>query len=335
MDYHTIIKDIQARKFSPIYFLMGEEGYFIDEITLLLEKTVLSEQEKAFNQLVLYGKETTIEEVISAARRYPMMAPYQVVLVKEAQHLKNIEMLSMYVENPMTTTILVIAYRGKTLDKRKSLTKKLTKSFVLFSAKRLYDNKVPAWINQRMEMQGYTISPKAGVMLVEYLGTDLSKINNELKKLCLVLPKGTYIDAIHIEQNIGISKDYNVFELQKALGGRDTVKAMKIVKYFAANPKNNPLVKLIPILYPFFVKILRMHYLSKKETNPNNLARAIGVNVYFIQDYRIAMQNYSIKQVVDAISLFREYDMKSKGMGNVSASDGELLNELVWKIFYL
>lgn len=334
MNYESIIQNIKGRKFSPIYFLMGDEGYFIDEITALLEKHILSEEEKSFNQLVLYGKDVGAEEVISAARRYPMMAPFQVVIVKEAQHIRNIETLSIYADNPMPTTVLVVCYRGKTLDGRKGLAKKLSKNFVLFTAKKLYDNQVPQWIEARLRRQGYTISPKASLMLAEYLGANLSKINNELNKLQLILPKGTKIDASHIQDNIGISKDYNVFELQNSLGVRDIGKVLEIIRYFEANPKNNPLVMIIPILYSFYSRILLLHYLSKEQPNDATLARTIGVNPYFMKDYRVAMRNYSIKQVVDTITLLRTYDMKSKGVNNLSASEGQLLHELILKILY-
>lgn len=335
MNYETIISDIKARKFNPIYFLMGDEGFFIDEIMNLLEKSILSPEEKAFNQLVLYGKDVSVEEVIGAARRYPMMSPYQVVIVKEAQHINNIEQLSIYADNPMQTTVLIVCYRGKTLDGRKGLAKKLLKSFVLFTAKKLYDNQVPQWIEKQLKAKSYTISPKASFMLTEYLGANLGKISNEISKLQLILPKGTNILPIHIQENIGISKDYNVFELQNALGERNINKVLKIVHYFEANPKDNPLAMIIPLLYGFFSKILLLHYLSKEQTNDSLLASRIGVNRYFIKDYRIAMNSYTIRQTVKSIAVLRNYDMKSKGVGSLSASEGQLLHELILKILYL
>ncbi len=271
--------------------------------------------------------------VITAAKRYPMMAPYQVLLLKEAQHIRDIEKLALYAENPLETTILVVCYRGKKIDGRKALGKMLKKSYVLFEAKRLYDNQVPSWINARLREKGYGIDAKAAAILVEFLGTDLSKIDNELTKLQLVLPKGTKITPTHIEENIGISKDFNNFELQNALGKRDVAKALQIVKYFESRPKDNPFIVTITVLYGFFSKVLLLHYLAKS-MNEQGLAAKLGVHSFFLKDYRVAAGNYSIKQCVEAITLLREYDMKSKGVGNLSTSEGQLLHEFLFKILY-
>lgn len=333
MSFEQIYRDIQQKKYRPIYFLMGEEGYFIDKLSDAIEHTVLSEEEKAFNQLVMYGKDVEIGEVITAAKRYPMMAPYQVLLVKEAQHIRNIEDLAIYAENPLGTTILVICYRGKTLDKRKALAKKLQKNHVLFESKRLYDNQILPWINAKLKEENYSIETKAAIMLVEYLGTDLSKINNELTKLQLVLPKGTKITPSHIEENIGISKDFNNFELQNAIGKRDIAKTLQIVRYFEANPKDNPFIVTLSVLYSFFSKLLLYHYIAKG-MDERTLAQKLGVHPFFLKEYRQAAQNYSIKQVVEAISLLRIYDMKSKGVDNLSTSEGQLLHELMFKVLY-
>ncbi len=333
MTYEQIIKEIGERKFRPIYFLSGEEGYFIDEICSQIENTVLTEDQKAFNQQVMYGKDTEIGAVITAAKRYPMMAPYQVLILKEAQHIRDIEKLSLYAENPLSTTILVICYRDKKLDKRKTLAKKLAKEQVFFESKKLYENQVPAWIDSYLRKNGYSIEIKASSMLVEFLGTVLSKIKNELEKLQIVLPKGTKITPSHIEQNIGISKDFNNFELQNALGCRDISKALQIAMYFENNPNENPFVVTISVLYSFFSTMLLFHYLSKT-MDEGSLAKKLGVHPFFLKDYRIASKNYTIKQCVDSITLLREYDMKSKGVGNVGNSAGQLLKELLLKILY-
>ncbi len=333
MTFEQIYSEIQQKKYRPIYFLMGDEGYFIDKISDALEQNVLAEDEKAFNQQVMYGKDVEIGEVMTAAKRYPMMVPYQVLIIKEAQHIRNIEQLALYVENPLNTTILVICYRGKTLDKRKSLAKKLSKSHVLFESKKLYDNQMLPWINARLKEKGYGIEAKAGMMLVEYLGTDLAKISNELTKLQLILPKGTKITPQHIEENIGISKDYNNFELQNALGQRNIAKTLQIVRYFEDNPKDNPFVVTISVLYNFFSKLLLFHYIAKG-MDERSLAQKLGVHPFFLKDYRMAASKYSIKQAVEAISLLRVYDMKSKGVDNLSTSEGQLLHELVFKILY-
>lgn len=333
MSFEKIYGDIKQRNYRSIYFLMGEEGYFIDKISNAIEEEVLAEEEKAFNQLVLYGKDVEIGEVITAAKRYPMMAPYQVLIVKEAQHIRDIEQLALYAENPLQSTILVICYRGKTLDKRKALSKKLSKSQILFESKRLYDNQIIPWINGRLKEENYSIEAKAAIMLVEYLGADLSKVNNELSKLQLVLARGTKITPTHIEENIGISKDFNNFELQNAIGRRDIDKTLRIVRYFESNPKENPFVVTLSVLYSFFSKLFLFHYVAKG-MDERTLSQKLGVHPFFLKEYRAAAQKYSIKHVVAAISLLRIYDMKSKGVDNISTSEGQLLHELVFKILY-
>ncbi|HLT32480.1 MAG TPA: DNA polymerase III subunit delta, partial [Aquaticitalea sp.] len=253
-----LVADINKKKIKPIYFLMGEEPYYIDQISTYIEKNVLSEEEKGFNQMVLYGRDVSVEDIISNAKRYPMMADYQVVIVKEAQDLsRSIEKLVDYVKQPQPTTILVINYKYKTIDKRKSLYKELKKGGVVYESKKLYENQVGEWIRRVLSGHNYTIAPKAAQMLVEFLGTDLGKINNELEKLKIILPEGTQITPQHIEENIGISKDYNNFELRKAIGERNVVKAHQIVKYFADNPKDNPMVVTVSLLFSFFSQLLQ------------------------------------------------------------------------------
>lgn len=326
-----IITDIKNRNFKPIYFLMGEEPYYIDNISKYIESQVLTEEEKGFNQMVLYGRDVSIEDVVGHAKRYPMMSEYQVVIVKEAQDLsRHIEKLVDYAENPQPTTILVFNYKYKTIDKRKKLYKTLKKSGVIFEGKKLYDNQVGDWIRRVLSGQNYTISPKAAQMLAEFLGTDLSKISNELEKLKIILPEGTQITPEHIEQNIGISKDYNNFELQKAVGARDFVKANQIIKYFGLNPKDNPMVVTVSLLYSFFSKLLHLHGLNDK--SPRSVTAALKINPYFANEYIAAARNYPMKKVSAIIATLREFDVKSKGVGSNAVSQSDLLKEMMVKI---
>lgn len=330
MKFEQILNDLKNKKYSPIYLLSGEEAFFIDEISDYIEANVLGEGEKEFNQTILYGKETDVATVISVAKRFPMMSDHQVVIVKEAQELKKIEELASYASQPLDSTLLVLCYKYKKFDKRKTFTKTVAKSGVCFESAKLYENKIPEWINAQLKQKGYTIRPKAALMLCEFLGTDLSKISNEIGKLEINLPKGTEITDVIIEENIGISKDYNVFELQKALGSKDVFKANQIVNYFAANEKDNPMPKVVGVLNMFFSKLLVYHVL--KDKSQNNIARALSVNPFFVNDYQRAAQSYPFKKLTEVISLLREYDMKSKGVNNSSTTDGELMKELVFRI---
>lgn len=327
-----IVNEIKQGNIKPIYFFMGEEPYYIDRLTEYIENNILTEEEKGFNQMVLYGKDVTIEDVISNAKRYPMMADRQVVIVKEAQELaRTIEKLESYAENPQPTTVLVFAYKYKTLDKRKKVTKLLEKKGVVYESKKMYDNQVGDWIKRVLSGKGYTIEPKAAAMLVEFLGTDLSKINNELEKLMIILPQGSTITAHVIEENIGISKDYNVFELRKAIGERDQLKAYKIADYFSQNPKDNPLVMTVGLVFGFFSQLLQYHGL--KDRNPSNVAKILKVNPYFVKDYDIALRNYPMKKVSAIVATLRDVDVKSKGVGANAISQADLLKEMLVKIF--
>lgn len=327
-----ITKDIKAGNYKPIYFFMGEEPYYIDKLTDFIDDNVLSEDEKGFNQMTIYGRDTTIEEVISHAKRYPMMADRQVVIVKEAQELsRNIDKLEAYVENPQPTTILVFAYKYKTLDKRKKVTKLLDKVGVVYESKKLYENQVGDWIKRVLSGQGYSIEPKAAAILVEFLGTDLSKISNELDKLKIILPKGHTFTPKDIEENIGFSKDYNNFELRKAIGEKNQVKAYQIIDYFAQNPKDNPLVVTTGLVFGFFSQLLQYHGL--KDKSQFNAAKVLKVNPYFIKDYEIAFKNYPMKKVSAIVAALRDIDVKSKGVGASSISQHDLLKELLIHIF--
>lgn len=327
-----IVNEIKQGNIKPIYFLMGEEPYYIDKLTEYIENNILTEEEKGFNQMVLYGKDVSIEDVISNAKRYPMMADRQVVIVKEAQELsRTIEKLESYAENPQTTTVLVFAYKYKTLDKRKKVTKMLEKAGVVFESKKMYDNQVGDWIKRILSGKNYGIEPKAAAMLVEFLGTDLSKISNELDKLMIILPKGSTITPKVIEDNIGISKDYNVFELRKAIGERDQLKAYKIADYFSQNPKDNPLVMTTGLVFGFFSQLLQYHGL--KDKNPSNVAKLLKINPYFVKDYDIALRNYPMKKVSAIVATLRDIDVKSKGVGVTAIPQSDLLKEMLVKIF--
>ncbi len=332
MTYEQILSDIRNKVYSPVYLLMGEEPYFIDTISDLIEDTVLEEQYQEFNKLVVYGRDVDVRMIASQAKSYPMSGNYQVLIVKEAQDVKDIEALESYVMNPLESTILVINYKYKKIDKRKSFVKLVEKKGVLFESKKLYDNNIPDWITKYLGQKNYTITPKACQMMADFLGTDLHKIRNELEKLVISFPPKTRIDDDIVERNIGISKDYNVFELQKAIGNRDVFRANQIINYFGANSKDNSILMVIALLHAYFVKLLKCHFTADK--SKNNLASVLGLNPFFVTDYQTAIKNYPISKIADNISVLREYDLKGKGLGNVSADDGELYKELIYKLIH-
>ena len=326
-----LVTDIKNKNLKPIYFLMGEEPYYIDKISDFIESTVLLEEEKGFNQMVLYGRDVSIEDIVGNAKRYPMMAERQVVIVKEAQDLsRTIEKLADYAKNAQPTTVLVFNYKYKKIDKRKALYKTLKKIGVVYESKKLYENQVADWIRRVLAPKDYTISPKAAQMLVEFLGTDLSKINNELEKLQIILPKSSQITPEIIEENIGISKDFNNFELRKAVGDKNAIKAYQIIKYFADNPKDNPMVVTVSLLFNYFSQLLHFHGL--KDKSPRSVASALKVNPYFVNDYISAARNYPMRKVSAVVSILREFDVKSKGVGSNAVPQGDLLKELMVKI---
>ena len=334
-----IVKDIKNKNLKPIYFFMGEEPYYIDQLADYIANNVLTEEERGFNQMVLYGRDVTLDDVVSQAKRFPMMAERQVVIVKEAQDLsrailaqpeKSKNTLEAYAENPQPTTVLVFCYKYKKLDKRKRVYKALSKNGLIFESKKLYENQVGDWIRRVMTGKGYTVEPKAAHMLVEFLGTDLSKINNELEKLRLILPEGSTITPLAVEQNIGISKDFNNFELQRAIGDKDVVKAHRIINYFAQNPKDNPMVVTIALLFSFFQNLLIYHGLPSKDKS--SVAKALKVNPYFVGQYVDAARNYPMKKVSHVVNLLRTADVKSKGVGAYNIPQGDLLKELLVQI---
>lgn len=330
---NTIVSDIKKGEIKPIYFLMGEESYYIDKISDFIENNVLSEEERGFNQMTIYGRDVSVEEIISSAKRFPMMAKYQVIIVKEAQHLsRSIEKLVDYATNFQPTTVLVICYKYKKLDARKKLSKAIKKIGVLFESKKLYENQVADWIKKILLGKSYKIDPKAAVMLVDFLGNDLSKIANELDKLTIVLPKDHLILPQDIEENIGISKDFNNFELRKAISNKQLVKANRIINYFGENSKSNPIVLTITLLNDLFTKLLLLHGL--KDKSQNNVARKLSVSPYFVNEYFDASRNYPMRKVSQIISLLHEADLKSKGVGASNFAQKDILKELLFKIMH-
>ena len=332
--YEEIISDLKNRIFKPVYFLAGEESYYIDLITEYIQEKVLPEDEKAFNQIILYGDDTNISSIIDTARRFPMMASHQVLIIKEAQSLKRLDDLVIYLEKPLLSTILVFSYKYKTIDKRTKLYKTLESNGVYFESARIRDYLIPAWIERYLMAKGIKTDPSASAMLTEYLGTDLHKIVNELDKLIITLPAGKpFITTALIEKNIGISKDYNNFELQKAIGEKNILKANMIVHYFANNPKDNPITLSVASLFGFFSKLLTFHYLTDK--SKNNAAAVLKINPFFVKDYENSASKYNVSKTVQIISILRTYDMKSKGFNDPGTDPGELLKELVFTILHL
>ncbi len=332
MDYLEIINEIKRGEFRATYFLAGEETYYIDLISDYIENNILEESEKSFNQTVIYGRDTEINTLISKAKQFPMMCSNTVIIVKEAQDLKKIDELNNYISNPLTSTILVICYRGKKLDKRKTIYKSLNKNGIYFESNKLYENKIPTWISSYLKEKNRKIGTKSASMLTDFLGNDLSKISGELDKLCLLIPIKSEITEQDIEENIGISKDYNNFELQNAIINKDLYKANTIIMYFKANPKKNPIVVTLSVLYNLFSKLLIYH--NFKHNSPQTIAKKLGVNPYFVKDYQKAAKNYNLKNAVNALNVLREVDIKSKGYKNPSVPDNDLLKELVYKLCY-
>jgi DNA polymerase-3 subunit delta len=331
--FERILSEIGKKQFHPVYFLSGEESYYIDQVSDYIQENALNESEKTFNQTILYGKDTNAVTVMDAAKRFPMMSSHQVVIVKEAQDLKDIDNLIHYVENPLSSTLLVLNYKYKKPDKRKKIFKSLIKNSVHLESNKLYDNQVPAWISAYVASKNVSIEPKASVLLVEFLGSDLSKISNEIDKLIIALNENEkMITSSLIERNIGISKDYNNFELQNALGKKDVLKANRIINYFADNQKNHPLVLTINTLYSYFSKILIYYWI--KDKSRDNLAEQLGVRPFFVKDYVDASRNYNANKVIQIIGILREYDLKSKGYKGIVIAPRDLLKEMIFKILH-
>lgn len=334
MSAQILLNDIKQRRFKPIYLLHGEESYYIDLIADSIENTVLDEAHKGFDQTILYGKDVDFLQIISMAKRYPMMGEYQVIIIKEAQGLKwkeESEFLSKYVEQLTPSTILVFAFKHAKFDSRTKLYKAIEKKGLVFESKKIYDNKIGAWIVDELKTSGHKIQLQGAELMANYLGNDLSKIANELQKLILNVPKSREISMLDIEQNIGISKDFNVYELQNAIGMRDTLKALQIVDYFSANPKSNNIVRVISTLSGYFTKILRYHYLSDKSSA--SVAKALGVHPFYVREYEQASRNFSRRKIFTVFSVLRDSDLKSKGLNvGLNTSDGDQMREMIFKI---
>lgn len=331
-DYKKIIQQIRNRVFSPVYLLFGEEPYFIDTISKVVEEEVLDVNEKEFNQIVLYGYDTDVQQLLGTVKRYPMMSSHLVVILKEAQMMKNIESLTSYIENPLTSTILVICHKYKKIDRRKALYKSAQKNGMAYESVKLKDYHLPNWILTYVREHGYVINEKNCFLISEHLGNDLSKISNELEKVFISLAPGSEVTTAIIEHSIGISREYNIFELQNALGAKDTHKATRIMLYFSNNMKEFPLIFIIAILYSFFSKILKLHFIESRDKQV--IASQLGVNPFFVPEYQKATRNYSVQKIAKIIEHLRICDLRSKGVENTSTSHPELLKELVFKIMH-
>lgn len=332
--YEDILKDIKNRKFYPIYYLMGEEPYYIDCLSEYMAKNILSESEKEFNQTIIYGSDTDMATIINMAKRYPMMSEYQVIIVKEAQTLKNIEQLSYYLQRPLASTILVLCHKHGVLDRRKKITVEIERTGILYESKKLKETQLPSFITTYLKRKGLDIEPKSTEMLTEFIGTDLSRLSGELEKLIITLPQEQKrITPDLIEKNIGISKDYNNFELKNALIEKNIFKANQIVKYFEENPKTNPLQVTLSLLFNFYSNLMLAYYAPQK--NEQSIATQLGLKTpWQAKDYMIAMTRYSGIKVMQIITDIRICDAKSKGIGNSSVSNGNLLKELIFKILH-
>ncbi len=335
-EVQTIINDIKQGHFKPVYFLAGEETFFIDQISQYIEQNVLPDEAKGFDQMLVYGLDVNLPDLILQARRFPMIGDKQVIIVKEAQHLfkkkADHEALESYLNQPADTTILVFNYKYKKLDKRKKIYKQIVKKGVYFESKKLYESETLNWIEQTVKQMGHNIDVKSAQMLIDFLGTDLSKIYNELKKLKIVLDAKTAITPEIIEKNIGISKDYNNFELKSAVASGNYLKAQKIINYFSANPKEHPMVLTITVLHNFFRDLFIYHSLNDKSSYA--AAKALGINPYFIKEYRIAAGKYPMKKVTTNIAALTEADLKSKGVMAGSLTHRDILNELLFKLMH-
>ncbi|GHT66965.1 DNA polymerase III subunit delta [Bacteroidia bacterium] len=334
LGFEEIKRGILSKNYAPVYLFQGDESYFIDQLTDLLVENVLDDSERDFNQLIFYGLETNARTVITACKRFPMMSERQLVVLKEGQNMKDIDELVHYVKQPLHSTVLVINYKQGKLDGRKKLAGEIGKIGVSFESKRLYENQIPAFIINYLHGKKIKIDQKSPQLLTDYLGNDLSKLTNELEKLIISLPpSNAEITSSLIEKNIGISKDYNNFELQKAIASRDILKANRIAQYFERNPKNNPLIVTLVVLFNFFANLMICHYETNK--TDTRLMSVLGFRFNFqITDYMQAMKNYKPGKTLQIISLIRTCDAKSKGFENTSVPDGKLLEELLYKIMH-
>lgn len=333
MSAEKIIADLKKKNFKPFYWLEGEEPFFIDEIMNYAEHKILSQSEASFNLTVFYGKDADWAAIINACRRYPMFSENQVVLLKEAQQMKDtdLEKLEGYFENPLKSTIFVVSYKDKKIDARKKIAKTIKTKGELFSTKKIYDSHLPQWVNEMVVNHGLTINPKSVAMIVDNIGNDLSRIKNEVEKLSVNLGNRKNITEDDVETYIGVSKDYNVFELQDAIGKKNLAKALKIIQYFEKNPKSTPIQLILPSLYSYFSKVFTIF--SGTSSNEKEIAASVGINPYFIKDYMVAVKNYQYEGIEKILLLLHHYNLKSIGIGNNNNyTDADLMKELVIKI---
>jgi DNA polymerase III subunit delta len=338
MTFDQILQNLKARQFAPVYFLQGDEPYFIDVISDYIEKNALAEMEKGFNQVVMYGKDADVATILLQAKRFPMMSDRSVVIVKEAQSVPDLEkdsgikQLEAYLKNPLPSTILVFAFKHKTLDGRKSLAKTFQKHSVFLSTKKLYENQVPAWINDYLKQKELQITPRATQMLSEFIGADLSRLANEMDKLSINAKPGQTINEQMVQENVGISKEYNIFELQTALINGDALKANKIIRFFESNPKNYPLIPNLGLLFSLFTKLLQMHVLPEKTDEA--LKKILENRGFLLREYKQGLQRYPVQRVVDIIHHIRVADLQSKGITGGNLSEADILRELIFKIMH-
>ncbi len=330
MAAEKILKDWKQKLFKPVYWFEGEEDYFIDKLIKYAEHSILNESEASFNLSVFYGKDANWSDVINACMRYPMFAEKQVVILKEAQQMKDINKLEGYIEKPLPSTIFIVAYKDKKVDGRSKLAKLLKEKGEMLSTKKLYENQLPEWASELVHSKGFSIDHKAVALLVDHIGNDLSRIDNEIDKLLVNIGSKKTITADDIEKYVGVSKEYNPFELQNALAKKDLVKAMKIVNYFGANPKAAPIQLILPALYNLFSKTYMVF--GQNNVDEKSTALAIGVHHYFVKDYLLTAKNYGFDGVQNALLLLHQYNLKSVGVGDSGTADGDLMKELIVKI---
>ena len=332
MDSKSLIKDIKGGKFLPVYVLHGDEAYYIDEISDAIQEHALEEHERDFNQSIVYGKEADLLTLISDLRSYPLMSERRLLILKEAQDFKLLEELNAYIENPLSSTVLVICHKYKAIDARKKLLKSAAKVGVIFKSDKVKEYQLVDWTLNMVKAKGFGITSKANMLLVESLGNDLSRIVNEINKLAILIEPGTTINEVHIEENIGISKDYNIYELANAVAVKDYLKAMKIVNYFDQNLKPGDFIPIYSSLFKFFTQIMRIHFLPNKSQEA--VARALQIHPFVANGLLSSKNNYSPKKIAANIELLHIYDLKAKGVGNQSMPAGELMRELVFQLLH-
>jgi DNA polymerase-3 subunit delta len=330
MSSEKILNDLKKQNFKPVYWLEGDEEFFIDQVINYAENKILTESEAGFNLTVYYGRDASWTDVVNSCRRYPMFSEKQVVILKEAQGMKDIEKLESYIEKPLNSTFLFVAYKNKKLDGRTKLAKMLKDKAVLFTSKKLYDNELPDWTSGLIKSKGFTITNKALFLLIDHIGNDLSRLNNEVDKLALNLGARKNITEDDIENFVGISKEFNVFELQQAIASKDLYKAVRIIQYFEANPKAAPLQLIFPSLYNFFSKVSMIY--SVQARDERSVATAIGVNAFFVKDYIQTAIKFSQQDIEKVLLLLYEYNLRNIGINDAGTEDADLLKEMVVKM---